>query len=295
MRLPGSREGSMKMKNKINNKRKKIYALLLSGLLLSVSLAGCGSDAQGASAGGADDSGTIVLKGIAAAVPHAELIEAVEPQLEAQGIKVDLVSTAPDATTNQKLAAGEIDFNFFQHEPYLESENKANGFDLVSAGATHVEPITAYSDKYKSVDELPDNAVVAIPSDGTNEYRALLILEKNGFIKLKDSTSDLLDATVDDVEEYLKPIKIVEIDADQIIPTKADYDFYITNTNKVLEAKVTSNKLFSEGADSPYANIVAVRAEDKDDPAIKALVAALTSDEAKQFIEEHYNGAVIPV
>ncbi len=273
---------------------KRWAALLLGGALLLAALAGCGAQKENDTTA-ADDSGTVTLKGIAAAVPHAELLEFVRPQLEEEGVILDIVSTAPDATSNQKLAAGEIDFDFFQHEPYLESENKANGFDLVSAGATHVEPITAYSDKYTSVEELPDNAVVAIPSDGTNEYRALLILEQNGFIKLKAETEDLLSATVNDVEQYLKPIQIVELDGDQIIPTKADYDFFITNTNKVLEAKITPNKLFSEGPDSPYANIIAVRAEDKDDPAIQKLVAALKSEEVKQYIEEHYNGAVIPV
>ena len=184
---------------------------------------------------------------------------------------------------------------FSQHEPYLKSENEANGFDLVSVGATHVEPITAYSDKYTETSQIPDNAVVAISSDGTNECRALMILEQDDFIKLKAETSELLSATTSDIETYIKPIKIVELDADQIIPTKADYDFYITNTNKALEAKVTSNKLFSEGADSPYANIVAARAEDKDNPAILKLVQALKSDKVKEYIKKTYNGAVIPV
>ena len=278
--------------------KKKLFAAVLTGALALSVLAGCGANTTNDSGSGdkaAANDGTVTLKGIAAAVQHAELIKLVEPELEKEGVKIDLVSTAPDASTNAKLASGEIDFNFFQHEPYLESENEANGFDLVSAGATHVEPITAYSDKYTKTSQIPDNAVVAIPSDGTNEYRALLILEQNGFIKLKPETSELLSATTSDIKTYIKPIKIIELDGDQIIPTKDDYDFYITNTNKALEAKVTSNKLFSEGSDSPYANIVAVRAEDKDNPAIKKLVDALKSDEVKEYIEKTYNGAVIPV
>lgn len=277
--------------------KKKFFAAVLAGTLALSVLAGCGAKAADSASGDiavADDD-TVTLKGIAAAVPHAELIKLVEPDLEKEGVKIDLVSTVEDATTNAKLASGEIDFNFFQHEPYLQSENEANGFDLVSVGATHVEPITAYSDKYTETSQIPDNAVVAIPSDGTNEYRALLILEQNGFIKLKPETSELLSATTNDIETYLKPIKIIELDGDQIIPTKADYDFYITNTNKALEAKVTSNKLFSEGADSPYANIIAVRAEDKDNPAIIKLVKALKSDKVKEYIKKTYNGAVIPV
>ena len=154
---------------------------------------------------------------------------------------------------------------------------------------------TAYSDKYTSVDQIPDNAVVAIPNDGTNEYRALRILEINGFIVLDDAARDSLSASVSDITSYVKPIEIVEIDSAQIIPTKDDYDFFITNTNKALEAGITSNKLFSEGEDSPYANIIAVREEDLDNPAIKALVDALLSEETQQWIQDNYNGAVIPV
>ncbi len=237
----------------------------------------------------------IVLKGIVDLVPHSEIIEHVRPQLEEQGIIIELVATAADSTTNERLDAGEIDFNYFQHLPYLESENDANGYDLVSAGGIHIEPITAYSDKYTSVDQIPDTAVVAIPNDGTNEYRALRILEENGFIVLDPAAKDSLSASVKDITEFKKQIEIVEIDSAQIIPTKDDYDFFITNTNKALEAGITSTKLFSEGKDSPYANIIAVRAEDLDNPAVKALVEALLSEETQQWIADKYNGAVIPV
>ena len=237
----------------------------------------------------------VVLKGIVDLVPHAEIIEHVRPQLEEEGIYIELVSTSADSTTNERLNSGEIDFNYFQHLPYLESEVETNGYKLVSAGGIHIEPITAYSDKYTSVDQIPENAVVAIPNDGTNEYRALRILELNGFIKLDDAARDSLSASVGDITAYVKPIEIVEIDSAQIIPTKDDYDFFITNTNKALEAGIKSNKLFSEGEDSPYANIIAVREEDLDNPAVKALVDALLSDETQQWIQDNYNGAVIPV
>ena len=207
---------------------------------------------------------------------------------------IELVATSADNTTNEKTAKGEIDFNYFQHYPYLKSWNETNGFNLANAGDIHVEPITAYSDKYDSKDKIPDDAVVAIPNDGTNEYRALRILEQNGFIKLNEETATSLSASVADIKEYTRPLEIVELDSAQIIPTKDDYDFFITNTNKALEAKITSTKLFSEGDDSPYANIIAVREEDKDNPAIIALVKELQSDETRKFIEEKYNGAVIP-
>ena len=247
------------------------------------------SDAQA----GAD--GKVVLKGIVDLVPHSEIIEHVKPVLEEQGITIELVATAADSTTNERLDSGEIDFNYFQHLPYLESENDANGYKLASAGGIHIEPITAYSDKYTSVDQIPENAVVAIPNDGTNEYRALRILEENGFIVLDPAAKDSLSASVKDITEFKKQLEIVEIDSAQIIPTKDDYDFFITNTNKALEAGITSTKLFSEGKDSPYANIIAVREEDLNNPAVKALVEALLSEETQQWIADKYNGAVIPV
>ena len=255
------------------------------------------SQAQQSQAESSEDTSNepIVLKGIVDLVPHSEIIEHVKPQLEEQGIIIELVSTSADSTTNERLNSGEIDFNYFQHLPYLESEVETNGYKLVSAGGIHIEPITAYSDKYSSVDQIPDNAVVAIPNDGTNEYRALRILELNGFIKLDDAARDSLSASVGDITSFVKPIEIVEIDSAQIIPTKDDYDFFITNTNKALEAGITSNKLFSEGEDSPYANIIAVREEDLNNPAIKALVDALLSEETQQWIADKYNGAVIPV
>ena len=255
------------------------------------------SQAQQSQAESSEDTSNepIVLKGIVDLVPHSEIIEHVKPQLEEQGIIIELVSTSADSTTNERLNSGEIDFNYFQHLPYLESEVETNGYKLVSAGGIHIEPITAYSDKYSSVDQIPDNAVVAIPNDGTNEYRALRILELNGFIKLDDAARDSLSASVGDITSFVKPIEIVEIDSAQIIPTKDDYDFFITNTNKALEAGITSNKLFSEGEDSPYANIIAVREEDLDNPAVKALVDALLSEETQQWIADKYNGAVIPV
>lgn len=290
----------------------KALTVFLTAATVVATLAGCGNGGQGnsdrsqqsqtqsgstaAASGTSEASGdTVVLRGIADLVPHSEIIEYVKPKLEEQGIVIELVSTAADSTTNEKLNAGEIDFNYFQHDPYLQSEIEANGYNLVNAGGIHVEPITAYSDKYEKKEDIPENAVVAIPNDGTNEYRALRILELNGFIKLDDSARDSLSASVSDITEYLIPIEIVELDSAQIIPTKDDYDFFITNTNKALEAKITSAKLFSEGADSPYANIIAVRAEDKDNPAILVLVQALLDEDTQAFIESTYNGAVVPV
>jgi len=289
------------LKGEMNMKKRTILRSILTLTLIIGLLTGCGSQSTPSASSATpnnDNSSsskpTITIKGIVDLVPHSELIEFVKPKLAEQGIIVELVATAADSTTNEKLAKGEIDFNFFQHYPYLKEWNKANGYNLVNAGDIHVEPITAYSDKYKTKEEIPDNAVVAIPNDGTNEYRALRILEQNGFIKLNDETANSLSASVADIKEFLRPIEIVELDSAQIIPTKADYDFFITNTNKALEAKITSSRLFSESGDSPYANIIAVREEDKNNPAIIALVKALQDEDTRKFIEETYNGAVIP-
>lgn len=277
--------------------KRRTLATILATVTVLGALTGCasGSNADTKEQAADTEAEEVVLKGVADLVPHSEIIEYVTPKLAEQGIKIELVSTAADSTTNEKLNAGEIDFNYFQHEPYLLSEVESNGYDLVNAGGIHVEPITAYSDKYEKKEDIPQDAVVAIPNDATNEYRALRILELNGFIDLDDKVEDSLSASVDDILEYKVPLKIVEIDSAQIIPTKDDYDFFITNTNKALEAGIKSNKLFSEGADSPYANIIAVRSEDKDNPAIKALVAALLDEDTQKFIQEKYDGAVIPV
>ena len=241
-----------------------------------------------------DKDGYVVLKGITDLTPHSELIEFVEPALEKRGIKIDLVATASDATTNERVSVGEIDFNFFQHLPYLEEYNETNSDTLVSAGGIHIEPIAAYSEKYERLEDIPDNATIVVPNNSTNEYRALKILEEAGFIKLDENLSGLR-AGVTDIKEYIKPVTITEIDEDQVIGLANDFDIYITNTNKAIEAGIdTSKYLFRESEDSPYANIITVRAEDKDDPAVTALVEELKSDETKEFIEEHYNGAVIP-
>lgn len=300
------------MKGKKIKNNKAVYFIFTLVLTLGV-LAGCGnkesarqssnslgettvnSDITANNEGNSSSSDeTVTIKGITDLVPHSELVEYVIPKLKEQGIIVELVATDADTTTNEKVAKGEIDFNFFQHNPYLQEWSEANGYNLVNAGDIHVEPITAYSDKYTSKEAIPDNAVVAIPNDGTNEYRALRILEENGFIKLNEETAKSLSASVLDIKEYLRPIEIVEIDSAQIIPTKDDYDFFITNTNKVLEAKITSTRLFSEGGDSPYANIIAVRDEDLNNPAIVALVKALQSEDTRKYIQDKYNGAVIP-
>lgn len=302
-----------------------------SALVSAAMLAGCsqtsGSDQGSAQTEGADTKGTPIaqtdgeipdidlsaydisasqlgtvnadglreITAIADLTPHSELLEYVEPALEAAGLKVVLVATAADSTTLEKTQNGEIDFSFYAHWPYVNDQNETNGFTIANAGDIHVEPIRAYSDKYTSVDEISDGDVVAIPNDATNEFRALKILEDQGLITLDDSVDSTLSATVDSITSYEKDIQIVELDSAQIIPTKDDFDFFITNTNKALEAGITSNVLFSESGDNnPFANIISVASGNENDPAIQAVVAALRSEAVREYIEEKYNGAVIP-
>lgn len=246
--------------------------------------------------GSSSASGDVEIRGIVDLVPHSELINHVKDKLAAEGVIVKLVSTAPDAVSNQRTEAGEADFNFFQHDPYLKEWNEINGGRLINAGDIHVEPISAYSDKYKTVDAVPRNAKIAIPNDTTNEYRALRILEAAGFIKLDDAASASLRATVANIKEYLKPIELIELESATIIPLKNDFDVFITNVNKALEAGISSAILFREGEDSPYANIIVTPGNLPADKraAVDKLVKALQSEDTRNFILNKYNGKVIP-
>ena len=250
--------------------------------------AGAEADAQQASAE------KVVLKCVCDLTPHSEILESAKDALAAEGIELDIVSSTWDATWNDMLIDGEIDFAYFMHVPAMESIEEEMGATLYSMGGVHVEPYACFSDKYASKDELPENAVIAIPNDSSNEYRALKVLEKEGFIKLNPEMT-AIDASVNEIEEYLIPIEIVEMDQANIIPSAADFDAYFVNVNRALEADIdTTSYLMREGEDSEYANIITVTEANKDNESIKTLVKVLQSDDVKSFITEHYNGAVIP-
>lgn len=285
-------------------KLRTIAVSLAVALAAGSALSGCsGSGAQASSAAPASsgapassEAAKTVLKVAADPVPHVELLEFVKPKLEEEGVELEITTldSNGDALANERTDNGEYDVNFFQHLPYLESVKAEKGYDLASAGKVHVEPIGAYSVKYRKTADLPENATVAIPNDTTNEYRALKILEDNGFIKLK-STIRNYSATVQDIETYVKPIKITELDSAQVIRVRDQFDVYITNTNKILDAGIdATTALFREGADSPYANILVTKSGRVNDPAIVKLAQALNTPEVKQFIEEKYKGAVVP-
>lgn len=308
--------------------KKKLVTLMVTAATVTAMLAGCGGQesaapseqpaqesAAGVDAGSetenseteeeapaaensaedaAEASEQVVLKCVCDLTPHSEILNAAADQLAQQGIKLDIVSTTWDATWNDMLVDGDIDFAYFMHVPAMESIEEEMGVTLYSMGGVHVEPYACFSDKYASKDELPENAVIAIPNDSSNEYRALKVLETEGFLKLNPEMT-AIDASVDQVEEYTVPIEIVEMDQANIIPSAADFDAYFVNVNRALEANIdTTAYLMREGEDSEYANIITVTEANKDNEAIKKLVTVLQSAETKKFIEESFNGAVIP-
>jgi D-methionine transport system substrate-binding protein len=237
------------------------------------------------------------LKVAASAIPHAEILEFVKPQLKAQGIDLQVRVFTDYIQPNLQVAERQLDANFFQHQPYLDAFNKDRGTQLVSVpgSAVHVEPFGAYSKKIKKLAELRNGAVIAIPNDPSNCARALLLLQRQGLIKLKDPNNLL--ATARDVAVNPKQLKIRELEAATLPRVLEDVDIALINTYYALAAKLqpTHDALFIEGSDSPYANLVATRADNVNSPAVRKLVAALRTPAVKKFIAEKYQGAVVAV
>ena len=267
---------------------KKILAIALVALLTIVSVfAQATSETQ--------SSTTKIVVG-ATPEPHAALLSLVVDDLAAQGITLEVKEFTDYVTPNDAVEYGEIDANYFQHIPYLESFNTEHGYHLVNAGGIHVEPIALYSSKYSSLSDIPNGAVVAIPNDPTNEGRALLLLQSAGLIKLKDNAG--LEAIPLDIEENPKNLKFSEIEAATLPRILSDVDAAVINGNYAIPAGLVATRdgLFVEGADSPYVNVIAVKAGNENNPAVKALVEALKSDKVKAYVAEHYkNGEVVLV
>lgn len=273
---------------------KKKIALILILALTVFALAACGG-------GDTEEEGTAdttVLKIGASTVPHAEILEFVKPILAEQGIDLQITEYTDYVIPNTAVESHELDANYFQHVPYLTSFNEENGTHLVSAVGVHYEPMGVFAGKTASLDAIADGATIAVPNDPTNEARALLLLEQEGLIKLKAGIG--LDATPNDIVENTKNIKFFEAEAAAVARSIQDVDFAIVNGNYALEAglKVT-DALAVESADSEaaqtFANIVAVYEGDESKPEVQALITALTSEETRAFIEETYQGAVVPV
>ena len=267
---------------------KKILAIALVALLTIVSVfAQATSETQ--------TSSTKIVVG-ATPEPHAALLSLVVDDLAAQGITLEVKEFTDYVTPNDAVEYGEIDANYFQHIPYLESFNTEHGYHLVNAGGIHVEPIALYSKKYSSLSDIPNGAVVAIPNDPTNEGRALLLLQSAGLIKLKDNAG--LEAIPLDIVENPKNLKFSEIEAATLPRILSYVDAAVINGNYAIPAGLVATRdgLFVEGADSPYVNVIAVKAGNENNPAVKALVEALKSDKVKAYVAEHYkNGEVVLV
>lgn len=262
---------------------KKIFLVLIISAL-SLSLVACGSDSQ-----------EETLKVGATAVPHAEILEAVKPLLEKEGIKLEVIVYQDYVQPNVHLAEGEIDANYFQHVPYFESFTNERGIEnLSNLVKVHIEPLGIYSKKIDDLDKIEDGAKVSIPNDPSNMGRALVLLEKAGLITLKDGVG--IKGTIQDIASNPKNLDVIALDAAMLPRSLEDVGISVINTNFALQANLNpvNDSLYIEGSDSPYANILVIRTEDKDNENIKKLAEVLTSAEIKQFIEEKYNGAVIP-
>jgi D-methionine transport system substrate-binding protein len=255
---------------------------LICCFALSLALAGCGSD----------DENKLVVG--ATAKPHAEILKVVQPILEKEGIDLEIKEFTDYVLLNPALNDGEIDANFFQHIPYLEDSNEKNKTDLVWTVKVHNEPMGVYSKKFKKIEDLPNDARVGIPNDTTNGGRALMVLEKSGVIKLKEGAG--VTATDKDIAQNLKNLKIQMMDAAMLARSLDDLDACVINSNYAIEADLNpvEDSVFMEPKDSPFANVLVVRAEDKDKEAVRKLGKALQSAEVKEFLEENYEGSCVP-
>ena len=268
---------------------KKLLAVVLTGAFVVSALAGCGKSTS------ADDK---VIKVAASATPHAEILEQAKPLLEAKGYDLQVTVFDDYVQPNEVVESGDFDANYFQHIPYLESFNEEKGTHLVNAGGIHYEPFGIYPGTKASLDELADGDSIVVPNDTTNEARALLLLQDNGIITLKEGAG--LTATKNDIVENPYNVDIVELEAAQVPRVKDEVAFMVLNGNYALEAgfSVAKDAIAYEKADSEaaktYVNVIAVKEGNENSDKIKALVEVLTSQEIKDYINNTYDGAVIP-
>ncbi|MEW5550113.1 MetQ/NlpA family ABC transporter substrate-binding protein [Peribacillus frigoritolerans] len=269
------------------------FALIL---VLSISLAACGSEKDKSGSDTEKESKKIVVG--ASNVPHAEILEEAKPLLKEKGIELEIETFQDYVLPNKALNDKELDANYFQHIPYLEGQIKENGYDFVNAGGIHIEPIALYSQKYKSIDKLPEGATVIMSSSVADHGRALSLLEKNGLITLKEGI-DKTTATTKDIVENKKNLKF---DADYeaaLLPKiyeSGEGDAVLINSNYAIDAGLNplEDSIAIEDSESPYVNVIAVNKGDENKEAIKALVEVLHSKEIQDFILKEYKGAVVP-
>lgn len=294
-------------------KKKVLSSILLGALTLSI-FTGCGSsesasetsadaaettdtaEAADATSAEVESKGTITVA--ASATPHAEILEAAKPILAEQGWDLEVTIYDDYVLPNEVVESGEFDANYFQHVPYLDSFNEERGTHLVEVGKIHYEPFGIYPGTKSSLDDIADGDVIAVPNDTTNEARALLLLQDNGIITLKEGAG--LTATVNDIAENPYNLQIQELAAEQVARVKDEVAFVVLNGNYALEAgfSVSKDSIAYETSDSEaaktYVNVIVVKEGNEDNEGVKALVDVLKSDEIKDYINATYDGAVIP-
>ena len=269
--------------------KKKVLATILAAVLAVGTLAGCGGSAK-------TDYKTITIG--ASSTPHAEILEAAKPILAEKGYTLEITIFDDYVIPNEVVESGEIDCNYFQHIPYLESFNEEKGTHLVNAGGIHYEPFGIYPGQKSDLADIAAGDTIAVPNDTTNEARALLLLQDNGLLTLKEGVG--LTATVNDIVENPYDIEFVELAAEQIARVKEDVSFIVLNGNYALQAGFSVGKdaiayeLSDSEAAQTYVNVIAVKEGNEDSEKIKALVEVLKSDEIKEYITSTYDGSVIP-
>ena len=263
-------------------------------LLLVLSLAACTSPAQPETDDEAEGPEIVTLKVGATTTPHAEILTFIQPTLAAEGIDLDVQEFSDYAQLNPALDSEELDANYFQHIPYLDSYNEGASSNLVVIAGVHIEPLAIYSETITAIDAVQDGAVVAIPNDATNGGRALLLLEKAGLITLADGAG--LTATILDISDNPRNLDIKELDAASLPRTLGEVDIAVINTNYALEANLNprDDAIFIEDKDSPYVNVLVVRAEDEKNEDLLKLARALNTEAVRDFIHDTYGGAVVP-
>ena len=278
-------------------KLKKALALALTGAVIIGAFAGCGAKKDSSSDTKKEETKKIVIG--ASPSPHADILKVAKKELKKEGYELEIKEYSDYVQPNTALESGDLDANYFQHKPYLDDFNKKKKTHLVSAGMIHYEPFGIFPGKTKTLKDLKKGATVAVPNDTTNEARALLLLQDQGLIKLKDGAG--LTATKKDIVENKKDLAIKEIEAAQIPRSVKDVDIAVVNGNYALQAglKVNKDALATEDADSvgakTYGNIVAVKKGNEKLAATKALIKALKSDTVKKYINDKYDGAVVPL
>ena len=276
--------------------RKEIKRIVTAVLTLSLaaSVTACGAGSKGKAA----NSDSKVIKVGANITPHSEILEKAKPILADKGITLEIVKLEDSVTPNIGVSDGSLDANYFQHVPYLEQYNEENGTDLVSIGAIHYEPFGIYAGQTKDLDKLPDGAVIAVPNNVTNEARALLLLEQEGIISLKEDAG--IEATPEDITENPKNIEFKELAPEQLVAALPDVDVAVINGNYAIEGGLhVSEALAVEANDGlaaqTYGNIIATSPSKAKNEALLTLVEVLQSEEISKYIRDTYDGAVVPL